>query len=76
MIDTYKLTFTLQCGKGYGGKYVRDSGGQREKQLGLAGCIKEKLTEELILEMACEEAVVLSISLVLEEKWSFPHIKL
>ena len=54
MIDTYKLTFTLQCGKGYGGKYVRDSGGQREKQLGLAGCIKEKLTEELILEMACE----------------------
>lgn len=34
-----------------------------------------ELREELILEMACEEVVVLSMSLVLEEKWSFPYIK-
>lgn len=58
--ETHKLT-TLQCGK----EVCWPTAYQRQWEL----------TEELILEMACEGAVILSMSLVLEEKWSFPYIK-
>lgn len=37
----YELTFTLQCGKDYVGRYVKDIEGQKQEQLGLARGIKE-----------------------------------
>lgn len=71
--DTCKLTFTLQRGKDYGGRYVRDFGGQREDQLSLAGSIKEDLTKKYV---RWPVKWLLSLSLVLEERWCFSHIKL
>lgn len=50
----YKLTFTFQCGEGYGGRYVKDLEGQGEEQLSLARGIKENFIEELTFEIVCE----------------------